>query len=84
VEPPHNALLGDTSTDYPRLTLAVYELHGEAYEGVAVGLTCDGDRMTLTLGATITSDGQSVRSDGYRVLGRDAWVSYNRIKAAGP
>ena len=79
-EPPRNARLEDSLTDYPRLTLAVYELNGETYEGVAVGLTCDGDTMTLTLGSTITSDGQSVRSDVYRVSGRDAWVSYNRLR----
>jgi hypothetical protein len=50
-ETPPNALLVDPSTDYSRLTLAVYELHGETYEGVAVGLTCDGDTMKLALGS---------------------------------
>jgi hypothetical protein len=60
----------------PTLTFSVYDLNGEAYDGIAGTLRLEANEMTFTLGSTLESDGESVTSQGYRILGREAWIRW--------
>lgn len=78
VRPSRNRQSADAETT---LSLGVYDLHGETYEGITGELLVDGREMQFTLGGTVECDGRSVAMKGYRVRGKDAWVRFVRDEA---